>query len=408
MEAVNQESFAISWLRPRRDRALLRGIALAILVSLALALAACQHAGPRAVTAATMRVFEPSLATFGDHAILGWHGGETEGSAIYLQRLDAELNTWSRPILLTDPTGEAFEPDLQPLENDLIVAWYSKDLEHGGRTVLLARVDWSGHVKWRRVLSRQDARNPVVRVAGTSVWVAWLENGTEDSAQVFAQHLSADGVPLEEPMHAGPASRETWNLNAAVDSEGTFYVIYDAVVGSGAKEVHLITANARGVRRTLLSGDDGVASVYPDIAMAGDRVAVSWVNARADNDQLMLFVGALDALSGTLDAAARPVTQLAGHDSGGYLAWSGAQLGLAWNRAARGEPQVLVQRFDRAGKALSRFPVALPRASTTGRAGVPTISAWRGGFAVAWNEYEQEPGANGRILRSAALVQAIN
>ncbi len=260
----------------------------------------------------------------------------------------------------------------------------------------------------RRALSEagRNGRNPVIRVSGGEILAAWIETGAAETPGVWTQRFDAAGAALDQPRFAAPASRETWNLNAAIDDEGVFYVIYDAVLGTHAKELQLIEVGRGRIVRHPLSADDGYESVYPDIAVSGDRVAVSWADRRDGNEEVYLFVGSRADLSASVDRRAMRITHTPGESNSAYLAWNADRLALAWNEKTGGSVDVIVRTFDSRGR-----PAGASRRLTQGgaQALLPAIRPWHGGFAVAWSDYVavEDGSKHGSVRSSDAVLEEI-
>ena len=85
---------------------------------------------------------------------------------------------------------------------------------------------------------------------------------------------------LGERTRLGPASETTWNLNAALHSDGRVWVVYDAIAGTKAEELFVVevdwpdASRPAKVTRVRLTEDDGFASKYPDIDMEVETVAL--------------------------------------------------------------------------------------------------------------------------------------
>jgi hypothetical protein len=354
-----------------------------------LALAGC--ATTRAVSPAGELAYEVSLAASNDGLVLAWHGGGLAHSALWLRFIGADGQPRGAVLQLTDGQREAYEPDLQSFGVQFALAWYEKDPSTGALTAWLACLDGAGRELWRRPLSAagHNGRNPVVRVAGRELRVAWIDAVAGDSPAVWTARYSAAGELLGGARLAAPAGANTWNLNAAVDAAGTLYVVYDAAIGSRAKELQLLRIGGEQIDRQPLSADDGFESVYPDIAIEGERVAITWFDSRDGNQEVYLHVGALADLPTMIDTSARRITRTPGASFGAYLAWNNGRLGLAWSDDIAGAAKVFAQRFDADGG-----PLEQARQLTHGvaRSLIPSIRRWRRGFAIAWNEYTPGEG----------------
>ncbi|MEO6078378.1 MAG: hypothetical protein ABIQ86_01175 [Steroidobacteraceae bacterium] len=348
--------------------------------------------------------YELSLATDGERMVVGWHGGSS-GNAIWIRGLDAHAVPVGPPIRVTDAKLDAFEPDLQLLREDLLLAWYEKDPGTGALTAWLGRFSQQGQARWRLALSAAGAmgRNAVVRLHGDQAWVAWIETPADDQPAVWTAEVGIDGTYVQSPQRRASVSTDTWNLNAAVDTKGTFLVVYDAHTDSRARELHLLTVGQDGAAEQLLSSDDGHDSVYPDVSLSGDHAALSWVDARDGNSEIYLFVGDESALRFPMDTRGIRVTHTPDESMGAYAAWNGDRLGIAWSEGKAGNTAVYSQEFQFSG--VSR---GAPHRVGHGprHASIPAISRWRSGFALAWNEYQTviDKAGQASVSESKAVI----
>jgi hypothetical protein len=273
----------------------------------------------------------------------------------------------------------------------------------------LARIDFGGHIQWRRQLNAElgEARNPVVRVSGREIRIAWIEAATSAPPTVWVAQFAEDGLPLEPFRRAGAASSNTWNLNAATDAAGKFYVVYDARLGTRANELSLLVIDDRGIKAVTLSSNDGFASVYPDIAFgAGGQAALTWFDDRDGNDEIYLAVLPVADLVEGKALREKRLTFTPGHSLGAYLAWNNDALRLVWCDDDPGQLELFTQGFDAAGQDVGD----IERLTTTpSQSSIPSISPWKNGFLVAWNEYRAAGGADHDLISaSRAVIEPIS
>ncbi len=372
-------------------------------------MAAC--GGSHSVSAANMRAYEVSLAVSDTRVALAWHGGpDDDRNAIYMEWLDGDGRVTSAPVRVTETTNDAYEPDLQLVGGVPIIAWYEKDLRSGTLSAWLARLDAHGHVLWRRALSAAGgwARNPVVRTSGNRIDVAWIETPTLTGAmpEVWAARYDLEGRQLARPLQAGPANSNTWNLNAAIDAAGAFYVVYDAAAGARSHELRAAIVDQANVQNIPLTPDDGLSRVYPDIRFnPAGRAAITWFDERNGTDQVELDILAPGALASRQVPPWHRVTRGSASSFGSYLAWNGDRLELAWCDSRTGRAAVYARTFDASGNALGEEH-RLSDLTATGS--IPSVQPDGTGFLVAWNEYRSRGGpGHGHILSSVAMTARI-
>ena len=107
---------------------MMRALALAF----CLLVSACATVRP--ISPPGMKAFELSLATSGTDMMVAWHGGATGRDSIYIQSLDNAGRPRGSPHQITNGARYAYEPDLQLIDGDALVAWYEKDAATGKLT----------------------------------------------------------------------------------------------------------------------------------------------------------------------------------------------------------------------------------------------------------------------------------
>lgn len=331
-----------------------------------------------------------SLARREDGLVAGWYDTRDGNAEIYLRLLD-ELGRPSGPeYRLTDDAEDSFEVDIDAVGSGFAVAWYDKDAAGTLRGRLGFWQPESGF-EWRTDLSPpgRSSRNPVVDVLPDRIFCAWVES-IGDVEAVVAAWWSLDGEALGPPVVLGPAAARTWNLNATLDDEGRAYVVFDADVETAEEELYLARLDRSRITLVRLTSDDGHRSKYPDLALSGSRAALTWFDERDGNREVYLFVGTVDELDSDVERRARRITYTPGESIGAYVAWNGERIGLAWTDELSSTRELHFQTFDADGEPSGPIE-RLTRTPT--RSSIPSIRAWRSGFAIAWNEIA--PGPDG-------------
>lgn len=351
--------------------------------------AACSRGGTQ-ISQSGAGAFEASLATTSDGFAVAWYDTRDGNADIYFRLLDAEGQPVGPERRLTSDPQLSYEADIQTAGSNFAVAWYDKSSD--GK--LQARLGlWSrdGQAAWSHTISspERNGRNPLVRVHGGELMAVWIEDRPTESvnqqapwdSEVWAGWWSMAGEAIWTPRMLAPAGRSTFNLNAAVDSRGVAWILFDAKAGTRSDELFLARTDGNGSEFALLTADDGVPSKYPDVAFGADRAAVTWYDERDGNQEVYLFAG---RMADFIEERAFRVTETPGHSIGAYVAWNGRRIGLAWSDDSEGQHEVYFRSFNDAGAPLARA-TRLTNNDTSSL--VPSIRAAGGGFALAWNEY---------------------
>jgi hypothetical protein len=341
---------------------------------------------PRQISASGKGAYEAALVPRDGGVITAWYDTRDGNAEIYMRLLDATGNPAGPERRLTNGPEESYEPSIDRIGEDVVIAWYDKSRD-GMLIPKLGQWNRNGANSWVRALAPRG-RNPVVSVYAGEIFCAWIAPAPDGREFVWGGWWGSDGTSRGSLMLA-PAGKTTWNLNAVARGRRQAWVVYDATAGTRADELFLVDISDEGATVTRLTADDGVASKYPDIA-AGERVALTWYDERDGNKEVYLLAVASDAL--TPDAAERGtrVTSTPGDSIGAYVAWKADRIGLAWSDDVDGQMEIHFQPFDSAGRPRAAAQ-RLTRNSTSSL--IPAIEPWGSGFALAWNEYV--PAAEG-------------
>jgi len=376
-----------------------RGLGLACLAAL---LAGCTSPAFTEVSNTPLSAHEPSLAAFADGFTVAWYDTRDGHGEIYARAVNPDGTAGGPEHQLTTGQNDAYEADVHALgATDFVVGWYEKTKE----AALLPRLGrWSRSGQERWVITLAPAgRNTVVRVDGRLIFVAWVQNEAPDRAGVWAGWWTDEGLPAISARRVADAGPTTWNLNAAVAPSSApeapvGWVVFDAKAGTRAEELFAVEVGRAEASVTRLTDDDGVSSKYPDVALSGTRLAVTWFDTLNGNEDIYLVVGRSDQLR-RRDAltAAGPtrVTATAGHSIGAYLTWNGDRVGLAWCDDTEGQHEVYLESFDASGQPLGP---AQRLTNTAAASLIPAIEPWGQGFALAWSEWTsgtEEHGGGG-------------
>jgi len=356
----------------------------ALAVASVLLIAACS-ARPAQISSSRKGAYEVALTALGDGFVVAWYDTRDGNGEIYMRLLDAKGRPAGPERRLTNSPDDSFEASIDRLGDGFVIGWYDES-EQGQQTAKIGLWSRDGTSRWVRTFD-SGTRNPVVRTAATGIFCAWVKMEGDGHEAVFAGWWDEQGRPKAPPVRLGPASKTTWNMNAAIDEQGIPWVVFDTEVSTRASEVYVakVDGSATAVR---LTKDDGAPSKYPDLAIgAGGRMALSWQDERDGNVEVYLLTGVLGDLSGEIDGRSRRVTNTPGETIGAYLAWNGDRIGLSWSDKISGQHEVYFESFDATG--MPREAARRLTGNTTWSL-VPAIRPRGDGFALAWNEYQPE------------------
>ena len=321
--------------------------------------------------------YEVSLAAGEPGLVAAWYDTRHGDAEIYARVVDEGGNPIGPELRLTDDPARSFEADVEWLGDDIVVAWYDRSAS-GRLRAQVGRWTDDGVRRWAHPLSEHEGstRNPLVLVRGEALFCAWLEEEGPDGWAVWVLRAAA-------ARRGATGGDTTWNLNATMDDAGQAWLVFDAALGTSHEELFLVRVSPDEHEVVRLTDDDGFASKYPDLVLAGDMAALTWFDERDGNEEIYLFAAPSDHLAAGVGADARRVTHSPGESVGAYMGWNGRRGGLAWSDDHRGQHEVYFQSFEPDGR-----PLADARRLTfnTTASRIPAIEPSRDGFALVWNE----------------------
>jgi len=344
-------------------------------------------ADPHDITRSGYGAYEVGLTPSPGGFAVAWHDTRDGDPEIYSRLLDRRGEPAGPERRLTDGSGRAYEAGIAMLGDNLLVGWSEVTGSRASHAMLGL---WSrdGRHLWSKPLALPEriSRNPVVRTTGRTIFCAWLAENASRDLEVYAAWFDADGNPVEPAQRVGPAGQTTWNLNATLDDHGVAWVAFDARVGTRADELYVARVDRSSSRVTRVTADDGRASKYPDLAVGGGRLALTWFDERDGNKEIYLFVAREEDLVEGVERRAARMTETPGESIGAYVAWNARRrrFGVAWCDNTEGQYAVYFQSFDERGA--THEPVRRLTSNRTDSL-IPAITATADGFAIAWNEY---------------------
>jgi hypothetical protein len=355
------------------------------LASLAIALLGLVE-GPHQITQSGHAAFEASLAPAGDGFAVAWLDARDGLPAIYSRLLDKRGQPAGPEHRLTTGVDRAHGVQIAAVGRDLAIAWYEAGENRTSRAMLgLWTAD--GRRIWTKslVLPERVSKNPVVRARGREIFCAWIAENAARDFELYAAWFDRNGSPIAPAQRLGPAGHATWNVNATLDDRGRAWVAFAASVNTRTSEVYVARVDKSTAVVTRVTRDDGAASTDPDLAVAGDRVALTWFDERDGNKEVYLSVARRDDLEAGLEQRAMRMTNTPGESIGPDVTWNAKRrrFGLAWGDNTEGQHEVYFQAFDANGSPAAPAE-RLTRNATDSL--ISEIEPAGDGFALVWNE----------------------
>jgi hypothetical protein len=341
------------------------------------------------ITTGNAGAYEVDLVPVEDRFALAWYDTRDHNAEIYFTIVDSGGTRQVPEVRISDTNQQSYEPSMALSGQRYGVAWYDAP-ESDGRgsavqtMVRLAVLDMRGTVLTQTLVSsrKEPQRSPLVVSIEHGFIVVWLREGSE--FRVMARRYTTDGAPWGEEVDLGFASSRTWSLSGQVFRKH-LYVALNAKGANHAEEVFLLRTDSdlRNPIEVQLTGDDGAASVYPDIVFDTSSGVVCWQDERDGNSEA--YVGRLDL--GELELDESRVTHSTGNTSGVHAAPTPNGFAIAYDDDSNDNREIYLVLMDK------KDPNGFLRV-TYARYGsfVPAI-AWNGRvLGIAWNDFRAASG----------------
>ncbi len=224
----------------------------------------------------------------------------------------------------------------------------------------------------------------------------WVQNPSRNGSEIYAQDYLAPDTAQGSTFLVSPTAGSNRLPSVAMDAEGGFVVAWENQPTSGSEEIYAQRYSAAG---TPEGGDVVVSPIagnndYPSVAMdaAGDFV-VAWENAPSSGSE------EIDAqrysAAGVAEGSDFVVSSTAGNNLSPAVAMdAGGDSVVAWENApTSGSDEIYAQRYSAAGAAEGNAFLASSNISVASQE-LPSVAMdVEGDFVVAWNNYG--PGQEG-------------
>ena len=218
--AMNQETLAVMCRLP------------AVCLLPCFLLTACSRAVERIqVSHSGSGAYEAALATDEKGFAVAWYDSRDGNPEIYFRLLDESRRPLGAERRLTETPDASYEPSLERLGDSFAMAWYEQTSD-GRQTAMLGEWNRDGTQKWVQAIA-PASRNPVIVTDGEAIIAAWIQAEPDSTEWIYMGTWDREGRERRGRGRVGPASKNTWNLNIAVDRSGT-WIVYDAATSTRA------------------------------------------------------------------------------------------------------------------------------------------------------------------------------
>jgi hypothetical protein len=229
----------------------------------------------------------PKIAISGTTVLVVWEDNRGAGYDISMVRSTDGGATFSTTTVFST-FGNSFDPQVAIQGTTVLVSW--EDISTLNYEVLIAR-STDGGVTFASPLNLSNnsggSVNPQIMTSGTTVIVAW-EDSTPGNTEIFVSRSTNNGATFGPPLNISNTAVKSIDPKIAIS--GTTVLITWADGNFGSDEIFVSRSMDSGTTFAppMNISNSGGGAHYPEIAISGAIVMVTWQDFKTGNDEIFL------------------------------------------------------------------------------------------------------------------------
>ena len=226
----------------------------------------------------------PQIAVSGTHVYTVWLE-RTQGNItnVVFSKSDDNGNSFSKPTVLTNHSGNSGLPQIYADANDVYILWEDNSL--GNFDIFFAKSTDAGNTFGAFTNISNDAGEsgtPRMVVVGKDIDIAWMDNAPGNFDIMFSKSTDG-GSTFSKPLDISKSKKDAGYPELAV-SENNVYVTWTNTMEGNNYDILFSKSSDGGHTFTdpINISNNAGASGWPQIGVAGD-VYVSWVDDTPGN-----------------------------------------------------------------------------------------------------------------------------
>lgn len=331
----------------------------------------------------------PSVAWNGSNFLVAWEDFRSGNGDIYASRVSgAGVVLDAAGIAVSTPASGQFSPAVASDGSNFLVAWYDYRSVNGD--IYAARVSGAGVVLDATGIAVSTAAGDQLYAAvawnGSNFLVAWTDNRSGASSDIYASRVSSAGVVLDASGIA-VSTAAGGQHRVKVASDGSNFLAAWADFRAGASDIY--ASRVSGAGTVLDASGIAVSTVAnsqaaPAVAWNGSNFLVVWQDSRSGTTS-DIYASRVSGAGAILDGSGIAVSTAANQQSSPVVAWNGSNFLVAWeDYRSGGSFDVYASRVSGAGVVLDASGVAV--STVAGDQYSPAVASDGSNFLVAWQD----------------------
>jgi predicted secreted protein with PEFG-CTERM motif len=224
-----------------------------------------------------------------------------------------------------------------------------------------------------------DSELSHVLVSGSDVFAIWTQSSLGKSNILFAKSTDG-GNTFGSPVNLSSDTHGQSSYPQFVENNNRIYVTWQSSI-TGASSILIaksLDGGASFAKPTQVS-DVSQLSAFPQVALSGDHVYLSWIEKSVDNSTNIVFAKSND--QGKSFGAPLHVTHNVGNSGIPKLSADASQVYLTWEDNSRGDYEVFLSKSSDFG---ASFHVPVDMSTTAGQSGTPEVVISGNNMYAVW------------------------
>ena len=303
----------------------------------------------------------PVLAQKDNNVFVVWQSTLSGNSTIIFMKSSDGGTSFEKPIRISDPLKNSAFPQISVSENHVYFTWLEKS-ESGSTNVIVDKTDDQGNLFTAPMAITNNAGNaglPKIFSEDNGVYLTWEDNSTKNY-DIFLAKSTDYGNTFDSPVDISSNTGQSGTPQIVVSKNNVYAVWMDNTSGNYDIIFAKSTDGGKSFGNPVNVSQTGLDSGYPQLAISGDSVYVTWTETLSDNNYDVYFAKSTDAGT-TFD---KPINLSNNKGGSGWpqVAVDG-DIYVSWVDATTGNYEILITKSSDGGVTFEK-PVTMTDTKT--------------------------------------------
>ena len=294
-----------------------------------------------------------AFAQKGKDVYVVWQTSLTGTADVYLAKSTDGGDTFGKPVLISDSTKLAAFPQLAVSDNHVYFSWLEM-AEDNSTNIVFAKSDDGANTIGNLTYMTSHSGNsglPKLVATGSQVYLVWEDN-SQKNFEIYLRKSNDYGSTFDTPVDISTSSGQSGTPQIVVSNDKVYAVWMDDT--SGNFDILFAKSSDGGksfgapVNISKLHTDSG----YPQLAVSGDNVYVTWTQTIVDPNYDVYFVKSTDG-GNTFDEPVN-VSKNLGPSGWPHIAADGA-IYISWVDSSPGKFDLYITKSTDGGATFQNY-----------------------------------------------------